>query len=295
MLRTLRQPALLIVDTGYDLKLSGAVGIFVLLFLGIFQPFGLSRVWPELKYYLIVGYSATCFVVLFLNFHFIPKLLPRVFDEQRWTVLKRMIWQLWLVFAVGTGNFLFACCFNLFYDFYQLDLDFFLYLQLITLLIAIIPIVVVNLLRQNYELRKNLQASQEITARLETIAARDEMPRDKASRDIVLTAENEKDRFMIPADSFLFAQSEGNYTRVFAQENSAESLFIRSSLSRIEKQLADFPHLVRCHRAYIVNIKKVKKVTGNALGLSLELESTDKPVPVARSYVRQFKQRMGMS
>ena len=62
-----------------------------------------------------------------------------------------------------------------------------------------------------------------------------------------------------------------------------EKPLLRSSLSRLEKQI-DQPHIVRCHRSYVVNINRVERVTGNAQGYKLHLFAGQFLIPVARQY-----------
>ncbi|HMT30713.1 MAG TPA: LytTR family transcriptional regulator DNA-binding domain-containing protein, partial [Bacteroidia bacterium] len=40
--------------------------------------------------------------------------------------------------------------------------------------------------------------------------------------------------------------------------------------------------IIRTHRAYLVNLRKVKKVEGNSQGYRLVFENVDETVPVAR-------------
>jgi DNA-binding LytR/AlgR family response regulator len=41
-----------------------------------------------------------------------------------------------------------------------------------------------------------------------------------------------------------------------------------------------------------VNIKRIQKTNGNAQGYKLYLEGIDKDIPVARSYLKKFKEHM---
>ena len=108
----------------------------------------------------------------------------------------------------------------------------------------------------------------------------------------VLTAENGRDRYTFDAGAILFISAQGNYVEVTEKTDKLRTVLLRSSLRRIENQLGDCPSLVRCHRAYIINTKKIRKAAGNAQGLSLILGDTDKKIPVARAYARPFKQRL---
>lgn len=51
----------------------------------------------------------------------------------------------------------------------------------------------------------------------------------------------------------------------------------------MEENLAEFPEFYRCHRTYIVNLQKVKHISGNAQGYKLHLENIDTLIPVSRS------------
>jgi DNA-binding LytR/AlgR family response regulator len=161
-------------------------------------------------------------------------------------------------------------------------------------LIAIIPIVVINILIQNYSLRKNLKDSEEISAKLVDREAGSKPVAERES-NVVLTSDNEKDRYEFPPENILYISSEGNYAKVFIVKERIENILIRSSLKRVEKQLGNFPELFRCHRAYIVNIGRIEKTTGNAQGLRLTLKNAEKTIPVSRSFVKEFKNRVGLS
>ncbi|MDH5467334.1 MAG: LytTR family transcriptional regulator DNA-binding domain-containing protein [Candidatus Aminicenantes bacterium] len=293
ILRFLKQPNPIRIDAKLDLTISFLVGLFVFLFLLVFQPFGLSTTEPRLRYLLISGYGIVCFLVLAVNLLLIPRILKKVFHEETWTVYKRLAWHLWIVFSIGLGNYLFACLFNIFFDFYRLGSGLFISFQWITFLIALFPIVFYDILNQNYWLKRNLRAAEEISARLRNSGS---LPLDLSGIDrrIVLLAENERERYEFRAGHLLYVSSEGNYVEVWVKNQKVENVLIRNSLKRIEQQLKGYPFLFRCHRAYIVNIKRITKATGNAQGFKLILDDLDKRIPVARSYARPFKELLGI-
>jgi DNA-binding LytR/AlgR family response regulator len=82
----------------------------------------------------------------------------------------------------------------------------------------------------------------------------------------------------------LFIESSDNYcTVVYLENGQLVKPLLRSSLSRLESQI-DMPHIVRCHRSYVVNLDRVERVTGNAQGYKLHLMGGQLQVPVARRY-----------
>jgi DNA-binding LytR/AlgR family response regulator len=60
----------------------------------------------------------------------------------------------------------------------------------------------------------------------------------------------------------------------------------------VEQQLAQIPFFVRTHRAFIVNLKKIKSKKGNSLGFRLRLRGTDSEIPVSRNNTRNFSELM---
>lgn len=295
MFRFLKQPSPINVDTKLDLTISSLISLFVFFFLLVFQPFGLSTTEPRLRYIMVSGYAAVCFLILVFNLLLIPKLLKKVFSEETWTVYKRIIWHIWIVFTIGLGNFFFACLLDALYDFYTLGLNILVSFQFVTFVIAIFPIIVCAIWNQNYWLKRNLKAAEEISSRLQDSESQTKDLSD-IDQKVVLFAENGKEKFEFHISSLIYISSEGNYVEVFSQNEVVEIKLIRNSLKKTEEQLRDFPFILRCHRAYMVNMKKITKATGNAQGFKLTLENVEnKRIPVARSYTKQFKELLGIS
>jgi len=293
MFHNLKQPYPLNLDTKKNIKESFLISLFVFLFLIIFQPFGLSNDDTILKYYLIAGYGVVCFLVLLFNLVIIPKILRNIFKEEHWSVYKRMLWLVWIVFSVGIGSYLFACMFFAFFDFNTLGFKEFILFQVMTLLIAIFPIIVCTLLNQIYLLRKNIKTAEEISAKLrDSESSLSNVP--VQNQKVVVKSGNEREQCQFKDDSLLFICSEGNYVNIVVKNKKIERVLIRNSLTNIEKQLKNYPLFCRCHRAYIVNLNKIMAATGNAQGLKLTLEDLNESIPVARSYSKEFRKRLGI-
>jgi len=88
---------------------------------------------------------------------------------------------------------------------------------------------------------------------------------------------------------FLYAISDGNYVNFYLNDNNQiRKETIRNSISNIEEQLSEFPFLVRTHRAFLINIRKVIKKKGNYLGYKLDIEGIDEEIPVSRQKIQIF-------
>jgi hypothetical protein len=89
---------------------------------------------------------------------------------------------------------------------------------------------------------------------------------------------------------FLYAESDGNYVNFYLhREGELIKEVIRCSISSVEDQLSDFPFLMRTHRAFIVNLKKVEEANGNALGFRLNIPKISKEIPVSRRHTGTFR------
>jgi len=287
----LKRPYPIRLDLKSGIKDSFYVGVFVLIFLLIFQPFGLSTTETPIKIYLICGYAIVCFLVLFTN-SLLPILLKKLFNEEKWCVYKHILWRLWIIFSIGLGNYLFACIFDSIIDFFQLGVKTFLLFLLITLIIAIIPMTVYTLITHNQLLKKNIKTAETITEQISASRYVEYDSDDQNKKQIlVLLSENNKESCTFPASYLLYISSEDNYVRiVFCKSEKIEKKLIRNSLKNIEKQIKDFPLIFRSHRAYIVNINKIINSSGNAQGLKLSIRHTDFKVPVSRGYYKKFNE-----
>jgi hypothetical protein len=90
---------------------------------------------------------------------------------------------------------------------------------------------------------------------------------------------------------FVYAESDGNYVVFYLNvNNQIRKNIIRNSINSIAQQLAAVPYLIRTHRGFIVNVKKVISQKGNSLGYRLKLGGIDDMVPVSRQNAREFDQ-----
>ena len=166
---------------------------------------------------------------------------------------------------------------------------------LVTFLISVFPVTGLVLLNYIAQLKKYSQAAAELPVH---ISPPDGVPitntsglgpDERSNSTLTLIADNEKDKLTLLTDELLFIESSDNYcTVVYLKNGQPTKPLLRSSLSRLEKQIMQ-PHtvrkpFVRCHRSYIVNLDRVERVTGNAQGYKLHLLGGQFQIPVARQY-----------
>ncbi len=211
----------------------------------------------------------------------LQRLFITIFEEERWTVGKHLVWSLFQIVLIALGNTLYSS----FFKFIQLTPSGFLQFIFITMSIGIFPVSAITLTHYIGQLKKYGQQAFDISKQLPASSG-------QAGDGLVLVAENEKDRVSIFTGELLFILSSDNYaTLVLLAEGKIRKELIRSSLSRLEGQIP-YSYLSRCHRSYIVNLHQVRSVSGNAQGYRLHLDAYQQPIPVARKYSKIILQKL---
>ena len=114
---------------------------------------------------------------------------------------------------------------------------------------------------------------------------------DLTASAIFIKAHVRIDDFYFKADDLLFAKADGNYvTLTTIKDGFLKSELKRISLKQLETQLDAYPYLLRCHRAYLLNVQRVVKLSGNSQGYLISFDRTEDKVPVSRAYLNVFDQ-----
>lgn len=119
-------------------------------------------------------------------------------------------------------------------------------------------------------------------------------PEPQQENRLILTG-NTREQIEVQPSSILFLTSESNYVKVIILDNEGrvQSKMLRQTMSNIESQLNAYPYIIRCHRAYIVNLQHVRHASTSSAGLLLTLDATNQHVPVSKTYISIVKASMG--
>ena len=305
MVRLLSQPYPTEEPTRRRLTRAALIGLFIGLFLLVFQPFGLDDWQTPARMGKMLGFGLVTFGVMIADSFLLPFLFPRYFSDLQWTVGREITRTLLLLFVIAIGNRVYLG--------WLLGASAVTYgwLEMIamTFAIGIFPTVGAVLTRYIVQLRRYSQSAAQLRPYSASPAQGEPPMRDRvlgsrvADRPnlaLTLVADNERDTLVILANTLLFIESSDNYCTVVYLKSSPASTsqpvkpLLRSSLSRLETQItgqinsgtgeSGQPRIVRCHRSYVVNLDRVERVTGNAQGYKLHLFDGQFQVPVARRF-----------
>ncbi len=267
------------------IKAATFTGLFVFLFLFAFRPFQLHRFSNPLALQLTVGYGMITFIMVMLNTILLPKMLSRVFNENKWNVAREIGFILWIIFTIGIANALFSIL--IFDDFF--DLGYLLYFQFITIMVAVLPVTINVMIMQLILTRRNLKEAQDISDHMLHKKRLDATP----DATVLLRSDSGKEELQLPVKDLLFITSADNYIEVhFLKDGKEEKKLLRGTLRNTRDDLRAYTAFYRCHRAWIVNLDRVTSVTGNSQGYRLLLEGTETIIPVSRNLNDEIRNRL---
>ena len=93
-------------------------------------------------------------------------------------------------------------------------------------------------------------------------------------------------KLSVKLDNLYYIKAEDNYINVFYQRSGTiASYLLRCKMKTIEDNCAETSSLMRCHRSYIVNIRKVSVLHNEADGFVLDFEREGlESIPVSKTY-----------
>lgn len=260
-------------------RLALFVFVFFFLFTFLFEPFNVNRDEHRFSFFLICTIHG---LIGSLSFWLFFSLMNVFEGDENWAVGKEMLSYIFLFFFIGALNFLIR---PVIYDNPEnFSISYFLeellHIVLVGTLLALIfiPINFFVLYQQNS--RKAEALSKPIKHAFD-------------SAEIVnIDTETRVDNFDLKMESFLFAKAEGNYIEFNLEKPdlTLKKEVKRITLKELEKQLSVYEWIFKTHRSYLVNLKKINSVSGNAQGYSLKLGTSDISVPVSRGNLVKFNE-----
>ncbi len=102
------------------------------------------------------------------------------------------------------------------------------------------------------------------------------------------------DSVTIPLADFLYAEAVGNYVKVYQwHDNELRTDMIRATMKQVEGDLQASRSVVRCHRAFLVNLQQVEQIVTRSGAMHLLIRHSHDSIPVSRSNVAQVKEAIG--
>jgi len=312
MLSTFKKPYPLVTDFKNILLTNFLIVVFVGLFLIVFQPFGISLWQIKNKTIILAGFGFISFLTPTI-YQLIKNIgLNNTLTEDNWTIGKEIISSIIVLGLIAFFN-------QLYFSFVTgVNISIFGYLQstISVIAIGIFPIAFGLINKHNKFKSLNVENVKSLNDYFENEKSNSEKNENQPDYkldyfetnskkvleikyekedikveiidELAFTAENNKDKLNIKESEFLYIEAEDNYSAIYYLENgSVKRNLMRSSLKRLHEQV-ERTFVVQCHRAFIVNLKQVKHIDGNAAGYKLQLNEGNASIPVSRNYSKSI-------
>jgi hypothetical protein len=249
-------------------------GLFVFVFLIVFEPFGAARS-ISYKYVFLAGFGVSVFFGVATTYFILPRLFRKFFNPEKWTIVKEILLQFCCILIISAFNSLHNYNWWRDIDLFQ---NFFIFLK-ITITIGIFPIIGLIFFKERTLSKRNIERARLLSNQLQP-------GKEEDTITVQIQEESIKESpIVMPLSEFIYAQSEGNYITLYYLENSAlVQKLIRLSLKQLEIQLVNLPQIKRCHRSYLINTQHITSLDGNARSLTIQLDKVARPIPVSRLF-----------
>ena len=98
------------------------------------------------------------------------------------------------------------------------------------------------------------------------------------------------DTITLQIADLLFVETIGNYVKVcHLREGKVRTDMLRATSKQMEEELSIFPKIVRCHRAFLVNLQQVEQIVSKSGNIQLIINHSHDSIPVSRSNVPAIK------
>ena len=261
------------------------ITLFVFGFAVLYKPFN-AHAAKALNFGVTMAvYSLLSGLFIFLSIT-ILKAFRYFSDSTDWNIFKELLSVFIVLLVLGIAIYLLG--FIIEPSAYRLNISTFLNSLKGAFLTGIIPLFFFTATNYRYLLTENLNQNKD---GIGEPGLEKQSPEDL----IQISSQLKKEELSFYPSQFLYAESDGNYVVFYLCINSQlKKEIIRNSINNIEEQLSGIPYILRIHRAFIVNLKKVRSRQGNTLGYLLKLNESEFKIPVSRKNTKVFNNLLAL-
>ena len=109
------------------------------------------------------------------------------------------------------------------------------------------------------------------------------------SQELTLTGTT-NESVTLQVSHLLFIEAVGNYVKVSHLRNDqVHTDMLRATMKQMEESLQGYPMIVRCHRAFLVNLGQVEQIVSHSGSTQLLIKHCHESLPVSRSNMAQVR------
>lgn len=277
---------------------------FIVLALAIFKPFGLGA-WQLQAFFHLFAIFALGLFSCFLTEVFLRYVIrmPRSFDRGVSYIIRRnLFFQLVNTPLVA----LLICLYRHFVMSHLVEgnkLSLSNYLETL-LIIAFLSFAIGLYWRFKFRSRylaSELEETRQMNEQLKRMQTTSQELQTTVHESRITLEGNTNEHVSLEISNLLYIESVGNYVKIVSrrepsepgQTSEVQSNMLRATMKQMEDALQAYSTIVRCHRAFLVNLGQVEQISFNSHAMQLVMRHSHDAIPVSRSNISRLKEMIG--
>ena len=117
-----------------------------------------------------------------------------------------------------------------------------------------------------------------------------EKPNEKPLQQELKLTGSTNESVTLQISYLLFIEAVGNYVKIcHLRDGQVRTDMLRATMKQMEETLKGYPMIVRCHRAFLVNLGQVEQIISHSGSTQLLIKYCHESLPVSRSNMAQIK------
>ena len=139
------------------------------------------------------------------------------------------------------------------------------------------------------ELEETRQLNEQLK-KTQNALVKGDAPQEASDTQVVLSGTT-NESVSLDITNLLYIEAVGNYVKVCQLlDGNVKTDMLRATSKQMEENLQTYPLIVRCHRAFLVNLGQVEQIVSNSRTMQLVMKHSHDAIPVSRSNMSQIKE-----
>lgn len=139
------------------------------------------------------------------------------------------------------------------------------------------------------ELEETRQLNEQLK-KTQNALVKGDAPQEASDTQVVLSGTT-NESVSLDITNLLYIEAVGNYVKVCQLlDGNVKTDMLRATSKQMEENLQAYPLIVRCHRAFLVNLVQVEQIVSNSRTMQLVMKHSHDAIPVSRSNMSQIKE-----
>lgn len=265
----------------YRWSVSIALGIFFLLFMAAFLPFGVSNYDPKHQYTLEFMVMLSWFMLANIAVAALLEVLLKPYIVKNTHLKQIVLWNLFVIIALGLTSYL---IYNIMGNWHDWSLTAAIGFVFDCGKVLIFPQLGVFFFFRFKDLQQQYWK------------VHSQINQPDRSQLVTLKGQGANEEITLRYEDLIYLQAQDNYVAIYhIQDQEIKMTLVRSSLTQLINQLGP-DQMMRCHRSFAVNPYQITAVKGR-VPQQLRLAQIEQAIPVSKTYrpsVSDQLQKTGM-